>query len=207
MRRAAFAILTAALALAGCGGEEQDAAQKARRAAVEAERGARKALIKAAPAEWEAYRNKGKETYRNKGYSLIKQVMLSGHLDEDGYHSEYLYDYDVKKERDALIKAAPAEWGAYITAFKAGYAAREAMWIALREAEGALRNAAPDEWKGFDGAFRSVRRSQNDGYLERRERMKRFKAAEAALKQAAPEQWKTYKAAEAEVKELGMPVK
>ena len=61
MRRSAFIMLTAG----------------ARRAAVEAETAAQDALIKAAPAEWEAYRNKGKETSRNKGYSLIKQVMLT----------------------------------------------------------------------------------------------------------------------------------
>ena len=55
----------------------------------------------------------------------------------------HLYDYDVKKERDALIKAAHAEWDVYVTAFKAGYAARQAMWTAASEAQGALRNAAP----------------------------------------------------------------
>ena len=163
MRRAAFVILTAAaLALAGCGGAEQDAAQKARRAAVEAERRARKALIKAALAEWEAYRNKGKETYRNKGYSLIKQVMLT-EIPDAGPVYEYLDDYDIKKERDALIKAAPAEWDAYVTA---------------REAQGALRNAAPDEWTEFDFVCSGLMNDQGLGYLERLKRMKRLKAAE-----------------------------
>ena len=118
MRRAAFAMLTAAaLALAGCGGAEQDAAQKARRAAVEAETAAQDALIKAAPAEWEAYRNNGVSS--RKGTQTIE-------FPNGGYAIEYLGSLG-KKERDALIKAAPAEWDAYITAHNAANIARQTI--------------------------------------------------------------------------------
>ncbi len=82
MRRAAFVMLTAAaLALLGCGGAEQNAAQKARRAAVEAEEKARRALIKAAPAEWEAYRNNG---------VAMQKVFRAAEFPNGGYIIEYL---------------------------------------------------------------------------------------------------------------------
>ena len=207
MKQAALIMLTAALALLGCGDAEQNAAQKARRAAVEAEEKARRALIKAAPAEWETYRKNGREAYRNNGLSPRKQVILA-EIPDGGYDIEYL-SFSVKKERDALIKAASAEWDAYITAHNAANAARETMWTAALEAEVALRNAASDEWKGWESAIYLKRLAQAadvnpiEKALILAEAGGRFKEAETALKQAAPEQWKTYKAALSEVKELG----
>ena len=190
MRRAAFIMLTAALALAlsGCG--DQSPAQKARRAAIKAEEKARRALIKTARAEWEAYRNNGVSS---------RKKFRAAEFPNGGYAIEYLGVLG-KIERDALIKAAPAEWDAYIAAHNAANMARRAMWTALTEAENALRKEASDEWKTWEAALIAERA----GNGARRSAEKAREAAEAALKEAAPEQWKTYKTAVSEVKKLGL---
>ena len=206
MKQAAFVMLTAAaltMALSSCGGAGQNAAQKARRAAIEAEEKARRALIKAAPAEWEAYRKNGREAYRNNNLSPTQQFILV-EIPNGGYDVEYFSDL-VKTERDTLIQAAPAEWDAYIAAHNAANAARQTMWTAALEAEAALRNAASGEWKTWKAAIRLKRLAQatNDRALKHLEKALKPAEAEAALKQAAPEQWNTYKAALSEVKKLG----
>lgn len=190
MKRAAFVMLmAAALALSGCG--EQTPAQKARRAAVEAEEKARRALIKAARAEWEAYRNSGVSS--RKKFHTIKYP-------NGGYAIEYLGVLG-KPERDALIQAAPAEWRAYIAAHNAATIARRAIWTALTEAERALQDAASGEWKAWEAALIAERAGKAANSAKSAEKAR--KAAEAALEEAAPEQWKTYEAALSEVKKLG----
>ncbi len=205
MKQAALIMLTAALALLGCGDAEQNAAQKARSAAVEAEEKARRALIKAAPAEWEAYRNNG---------VAVQKVFRTAEFPNGGYVIEYL-SFSLKKERDALIKAASAEWGAYMTAHNAANSARQTMWTALTEAESALQNEASNEWEIWEAALIAEReaaliaeragKAANGAVAKSAAKSaEKWRAvAETALKQAAPEQWKTYKAALSEVKELG----
>ena len=199
MRRAAFIMLTAAaLALAGCGGAEQDAAQKARRAAVEAETAAQDALIKAAPAEWKAYQ-KNRLNVTWKGFQSVE-------FPDGGYEYEeekVVYDRTGNAFiENIVIEAAPTEWDAYIAAHNAANIARDAVWNALQNAERDLQYAASDEWKAWAAAVKADRAAKAANGGAAKAANKALKAAETALKQAAPEQWKTYKAAVSEVENL-----
>ncbi len=192
MRRAAFVMLiAAALALSGCG--DQTPAQKARREAVKTEEKARRALMKAAPTEWDRYRNNGVSS---------RKTFRAAEFPNGGYAIEYVGVLG-RIERDALIQAAPAEWDAYIAAHNAANIARRAMWTALTEAESALQDAASGEWEAWEAALIAERTGKAAKSAAAKSFEKAREAAETALKEAAPEQWKTYKAALSEVKKLG----